>query len=39
MNEDDQEQEPRKFKRTAATIAKIKIGGKMEDEQGVLTVA
>ena len=38
VNDDDQEQEPRRSNRTAAAIAKIKIRDKIEDEQGVPTV-
>ena len=35
---DDQEQEPRRFKNTAASIGKIKICYKFEDEKGVPAV-
>ena len=38
LNEDDQIQEPRRSKRTAAAVAKLKIGDKIEDKQGVPTV-
>ena len=38
VNKDDQVQKPRKSKRTAAAVAKIKIRDKIEDEQGVPTV-
>ena len=34
VNKDDQVQKPRKSKRTAAAVAKIKIRDKIEDEQG-----
>ena len=38
VNKDDQVQKPRKSKRTAAAVAKIKIRDKIEDEQGAPTV-
>ena len=38
VHEDEQGQEPRRSKRTAATVAKIKIRDEIEDEQGVPTV-
>ena len=38
VNEDDQVQESRRSKRTAATVAKIKIRDNIKDEQGVPTV-
>ena len=38
MNEDEQVQEPRRPKRTAAAVAKIKIRDKIEDKQEVPTV-
>ena len=38
VNYDDQEQEPRRSKRTAAAIAKVKIRDKVEDEIGVTTI-
>ena len=38
VNEDEQVQEPRRSKRTAAAVAKLKIRDKIEDEQGVLKV-
>ena len=38
LNEDDQIQEPRRTKRTAAAVAKLKTRDKIEDEQGISTV-
>ena len=38
VHEDEQGQEPRRSKRTAAAVAKIKIRDEIEDEQGVSTV-
>ena len=38
VNEDDQVQESRRSKRTAAAVAKIKIRDNIKDEQGVPTV-
>ena len=38
VNYDDPEQEPRRSKRTAAAIAKVKIRDKIEDEIGVTTI-
>ena len=35
MNKDDQVQEPRRSKRPAAAVAKLKIQDKIEDEQGI----
>ena len=35
LNEDNQIQEPRRIKRTAAAVAKLKIRDQNEDEQGV----